>query len=278
MIAEETFIQVSSNKAGYNKRSNKYYQNNVNSNYNNKNNSNNMKGNDDNIYYDNNFESSHVLVDSDKVPENYYSRNFGNSANKQITVVNANDGDDDDTCHYGVDTSFDIDIDGIYKNIPLTVNNNNSNSKPQRCTDREADFKEICFLLKISREEELAIFERFCENCFSNDTMFALRIIQQNSTNIIISEIVEYLWLQYKSLNFIVSAGNEEFILKKLVVYRNEPVSDPHITFESKKKQLSRAKRTESVIINRADFSASPTSGTDAEFSSKYIKKIKRKK
>jgi len=81
--------------------------------------------------------------------------------------------------------------------------------------------KEMNILVKISHKEELEIFEKFCENSFSNDTIFALCVIQQNSSNIVVSEIIEYLWLQFKSCNFIVSCSDGDFVLKKLVI-RNE--------------------------------------------------------
>ena len=228
---------------------------------------------DKNIHYENNFKQSN------KQPDSFYSKNFGNSINRKTNEDNNNnndaDADDDDeydqddTCHYGVDASFDLDLETIYKNIPIR-------KQTQLEESREPDFKEIHILVKISKEEELQIFEKFCESSFSNDTIFALRIIQQNSTNLIVSEIVEYLWLQYKSLNFIVSSCSEDFVLKKLVVFKNEQIVDHHIKFESsgRKKQLI-SSRSESIAINKVDFSQSSKGFT--AFDAKYVKKIKRK-
>lgn len=127
----------------------------------------------------------------------YYDNNFSSNLIMLDANPNAN------ICNYS-DT---------YKNIPLSVSKHDNT-------------KEVNVLVKISQTEELQIFEKFCENSFSNDTIFALCIIQQNSSNIIVSEIIEYLWLQFKSLNFIVSYGGEDFILKKLVILEDELEAD----------------------------------------------------
>lgn len=143
-------------------------------------------------------QTNHSKFPTDRISPNdssaYYDNNF--SANQIET----------DATHYDADPT------------PFHEHNNQSHSA----------FKEINILVKISQEEELAIFEKFCDNSFSNDTIFALRVIQQNASNIIVSEIIEYMWLQFKSLNFIVSSDEEEFIFKKLIVLNSDTAEKKH--------------------------------------------------
>ena len=81
--------------------------------------------------------------------------------------------------------------------------------------------EQVHILVKLNEQEELAIFDKFCSTTFSNDTIFALRLVQQNASPLIIGEIIEYLWMQFKCLNFIVSDRENDFILKKLTILAN---------------------------------------------------------
>ena len=53
----------------------------------------------------------------------------------------------------------------------------------------------------LSIEKELDLFEKFCLNYFNNDTIFALKLIERNANGLIVSEIIEYLWIYYKKIN-----------------------------------------------------------------------------
>jgi hypothetical protein len=142
-----------------------------------------------------------------------------------------------------------MDADITYSN---NFGNNQINLKPEcasisdNCTNN--NFKEMNILVKISQREELEIFEKFCENSFSNDTIFALCVIQQNSSNIIVSEIIEYLWLQFKSCNFIVSCAEGDFILKKLVVLDDEVGKKGDLVRRHVKKRSSSGTRGDYVL------------------------------
>ena len=71
-------------------------------------------------------------------------------------------------------------------------------------------------LVVATAEEEHALFEKFCDN-FNSDTIFALRVISQNASSLIVSEIVEHLWSQFKSLNCVYSSETNDYLLKKIV-------------------------------------------------------------
>lgn len=79
-------------------------------------------------------------------------------------------------------------------------------------------------LVKANRDEEFDLFEKFCDNNFTSDTVFALRIIQQNASNLIVSEIIEYLWRQFKMLNFVYSNETNDFFLKRVIVQPTPPL------------------------------------------------------
>ena len=75
------------------------------------------------------------------------------------------------------------------------------------------------------RETEFNLFERFCQLNFNNDTIFALRLIERNASSLIVSEIIEHLWLKFKYLNLIHSTGENDYMLKKLLVLRKKPMT-----------------------------------------------------
>ena len=76
-------------------------------------------------------------------------------------------------------------------------------------------------LIVANEDEQFELFERFCETNFNNDTIFALRVIQQNASSLIVSEIVEHLWTQYKALNCVYSTETNDYLLKKLFVFND---------------------------------------------------------
>jgi hypothetical protein len=51
-------------------------------------------------------------------------------------------------------------------------------------------------------DKELNAFENFCHNYFNNDIIFALTLIEKNASSLIVSEIIEYLWIHYKEIYF----------------------------------------------------------------------------
>jgi hypothetical protein len=75
-----------------------------------------------------------------------------------------------------------------------------------------------------AREHEFSLFERFCELNFNNDTVFALRLVERNASSLIVSEIVEHLWLKFKYLNLVHSTEASDFVMKRLLVLKK--VSD----------------------------------------------------
>jgi hypothetical protein len=76
-------------------------------------------------------------------------------------------------------------------------------------------------LIVANEDEQFELFERFCETNFNNDTIFALRVIEQNASSLIVSEIVEHLWTQYKALNCVYSTETNDYLLKKLFVFND---------------------------------------------------------
>jgi len=72
-------------------------------------------------------------------------------------------------------------------------------------------------LVKLNRREELDLFEKFCNSNLTSDCVFALRIIQQNASNLIVSELIEYLWRQFKLLNYVYSNETNDFYLKRVI-------------------------------------------------------------
>ena len=83
------------------------------------------------------------------------------------------------------------------------------------------DLNEKQILVKANEEEEFEMFERFCENNFTNDTIFALKVMQKNASCYIVSEIIEYLWTQFKRLNFIYSNEHNDYFVRKILVTRD---------------------------------------------------------
>lgn len=71
-------------------------------------------------------------------------------------------------------------------------------------------------LLIASKDEEHELFEKFCAN-FNSDTIFALNVIRQNASSLIVSEIIEHLWAQFKRINFVFSNEANDFFLKKII-------------------------------------------------------------
>lgn len=50
-------------------------------------------------------------------------------------------------------------------------------------------------------QNEIVVFERFCQLYFNNDTIFALKVVEQNASSLIVSDIIESLWLKFKLIN-----------------------------------------------------------------------------
>ena len=123
------------------------------------------------------------------------------------------------------DTYYDNNVDEEY-----TSDRNEthllSGSDPEQVA-ASTNLEEIHILVKLNERDEMAIFEKFCSTTFSNDTIFALRLVQQNASPLIIGEIIEYLWMQFKCLNFIVSDRENDFILKKLTILANSTKTKP---------------------------------------------------
>ena len=71
-------------------------------------------------------------------------------------------------------------------------------------------------LIVASKDEENELFEKFCTN-FNNDTIFALNVIRQNASSLIVSEIIEHLWTQFKRINFVFSNETNDYFLKKII-------------------------------------------------------------
>lgn len=87
------------------------------------------------------------------------------------------------------------------------------------------DIKSEKYILVLaSQEQEFDLFEKFCQSNFNNDTLFALKVIEQNVSSLIVSEIIEYLWLQFKYVNCVYSSEMNDFILKKLVAKKQKKI------------------------------------------------------
>lgn len=71
----------------------------------------------------------------------------------------------------------------------LNISSNNNNNQQQHDQYQQRH-----------QQNELDIFEKFCFNYFNNDTIFALKLIEKNASSLIISEIIEYLWINYKAI------------------------------------------------------------------------------
>lgn len=50
-------------------------------------------------------------------------------------------------------------------------------------------------------QDEILIFEKFCQLYFNNDTIFALKVVEQNASSLIVSDIIESLWLKFRFIN-----------------------------------------------------------------------------
>ena len=81
---------------------------------------------------------------------------------------------------------------------------------------KKCSFNNKNMLLIASKDEEHELFEKFCAN-FNNDTIFALNVIRQNASSLIVSEIIEHLWAQFKRINFVFSNEANDFFLKKII-------------------------------------------------------------
>lgn len=101
--------------------------------------------------------------------------------------------------------------DYLYDNNQINIKKKNNNKKITMNNNNKY------VLVKCSRNEEFNLFEKFCEDNFTCDTVFALKVIQQNASNLIISEIIEYLWRQFKTLNFVYSNETNDFFLKRII-------------------------------------------------------------
>jgi hypothetical protein len=53
----------------------------------------------------------------------------------------------------------------------------------------------------LSIEKELDLYQKFCINYFNNDNIFAFKLIEKNASSLIVSEIIEYLWIYYKKIH-----------------------------------------------------------------------------
>lgn len=82
---------------------------------------------------------------------------------------------------------------------------------------------------KAENEEELNLFDRFCQVNFNNDTIFALRLIEQNASSLIVSEIIEHMWLTFKYVNLVHSFGDNDYLLKKLIVLKRIPANEKEL-------------------------------------------------
>jgi hypothetical protein len=124
-----------------------------------------------------------------------------------------------------------------YKATSQSRNSSKKNHNPpdsHYCNDYEMDLghdvKEVNelalqdknILILISEQEEFDLFEKFCSCNFNNDTLFALRVIEKNASSLIVSEIIEYLWTQFKYLNFIVSNESNELLFKRICFVKND--------------------------------------------------------
>ena len=89
-------------------------------------------------------------------------------------------------------------------------------------------------LVKLNRREELDLFEKFCNSNLTSDCVFALRIIQQNASNLIVSELIEYLWRQFKLLNYVYSNETNDFYFKRVI---SQPTNYEHIRKRKKTKR-----------------------------------------
>ena len=105
-----------------------------------------------------------------------------------------------------------------YKSINNQINLNNKN-----------------VLIIASKEEEFELFEKFCEINFNNDTIFALKVIQQNASSLIVSEIIEHLWIQFKFINLVFSNDMDDYLLKKIVILNDE--SEKELISDNQKKR-----------------------------------------
>jgi len=116
--------------------------------------------------------------------------------------------------------------------------NNNNPPDAYYCNDYEMDnstrnekqvnelaLHEKNILILVSEQEEFDLFDKFCSCNFNSDTLFALRVIEKNASNLIVSEIIEYLWIQFKYLNFIVSNQNNELLFKRICFVKNDQLN-----------------------------------------------------
>jgi hypothetical protein len=68
--------------------------------------------------------------------------------------------------------------------------------------------------------DDLDLFERFCDLNFTNDTLFALELLEKNANTLIVSEVIEHLWHKFKHLNLIHSTRDQDYLISKLLVLK----------------------------------------------------------
>ena len=142
----------------------------------------------------------HVLDDSIKSHSNYMYLSVENHKNNFV-LVDGSQAKSENSFNSGSNSEVD-EYDCV---------------KPDRENAKEVDLDSRNILIPASKDEEYELFEQFCSN-FNNDTIFALNIIQQNASSLIVSEIVEHLWIQFKRLNFVFSSEANDYLLKKIIL------------------------------------------------------------
>lgn len=77
------------------------------------------------------------------------------------------------------------------KYLELIHLNSSGNWRQQSSDSEEMD----------KNQDEIVVFEKFCQLYFNNDTIFALKVVEQNASSLIVSDIIESLWLKFKYVN-----------------------------------------------------------------------------
>jgi hypothetical protein len=108
----------------------------------------------------------------------------------------------------------------------------------ETCASPRSLNNERYILVKANRSEQLDLFEKFCSSNLTSDCVFALRIIQQNTSSLIVSELIEYLWRQFKLLNYVYSNETNDFYLKRVI--SNTSANRKHIQSHPIKKRISK--------------------------------------
>lgn len=108
---------------------------------------------------------------------------------------------------------------GLGTSPPAPVRQSSSSSSPSKQLLNYLNHKYM--LIVANEDEQFELFERFCNDNFNNDTIFSLRVIEQNVSAIIVSEIIEHMWTQYKALHCVYSTDTNDYLLKKLFVFND---------------------------------------------------------